>query len=57
MSKEIRVIQYGAGPIGAAIVRLLLKKHDLRVVGALDIVRPMWAETSAWSSAPNENWA
>lgn len=37
MPSKIRVIQYGVGPIGAAIVRLLLEKADVEIVGALDI--------------------
>ncbi|OGS03887.1 MAG: hypothetical protein A3G41_07100 [Elusimicrobia bacterium RIFCSPLOWO2_12_FULL_59_9] len=37
MTKEIRIIQYGVGPIGAGIVRLLLEKPDMRLVGAIDI--------------------
>lgn len=36
MSKEIRVIQYGVGSIGAEIVRLLLEKQDVYLVGAVD---------------------
>lgn|SRR5574337_127688 len=36
MPKEIRVIQYGVGAIGAEIVRLLLEKRDIRLVGAVD---------------------
>lgn len=37
MAKEIRVIQYGVGPIGAGIVRLLLERPGMRLVGAIDI--------------------
>jgi hypothetical protein len=37
MNREIRVIQYGVGPIGASIVRLMLDKPQLKIVGALDI--------------------
>lgn len=36
MPQEIRVIQYGVGSIGAEIVRLLLEKQDVRLVGAVD---------------------
>lgn len=36
MSSEVRVIQYGVGPIGAEIVRLLLEKPGMRLVGAID---------------------
>jgi len=34
--KKIRAIQYGVGPIGAAIVRLLREKSAVEVVGAID---------------------
>lgn len=36
MPREMRVIQYGVGSIGAKIVRLLLEKQDVRLVGAVD---------------------
>lgn len=36
MPQEIRVIQYGVGSIGSEIVRLLLEKQDVRLVGAVD---------------------
>ena len=34
---KIRVIQYGVGPIGAGMVRLMLTKPDVEIVGAIDI--------------------
>ena len=37
MSKPIRVLQYGVGPIGAAIVRLMMEKKGLEIVGAVDV--------------------
>ena len=36
MKKRIRVIQYGIGPIGAAIVNLMREKTALEIVGAID---------------------
>lgn len=36
MKKKIRAIQYGVGPIGAAIVRLMREKHSIEVIGAID---------------------
>ncbi|MGO8786021.1 MAG: dihydrodipicolinate reductase [Terriglobia bacterium] len=36
MSNKIRVIQYGVGPIGAGVVRLMLQKPNLEIVGAID---------------------
>jgi 4-hydroxy-tetrahydrodipicolinate reductase len=36
MDKKIRVIQYGVGPIGAGLVRLMLEKPNLEIVGAID---------------------
>ncbi len=35
--KKIRVIQYGVGPIGAGMVRLMLTKPELQIVGAIDV--------------------
>ncbi len=37
MTSHIRIIQYGIGPIGAAIVRLLAEKGQAEIVGAIDI--------------------
>jgi hypothetical protein len=37
MKQDIRAIQYGVGPIGARIVRLMLQKPTIAVVGAVDI--------------------
>ncbi len=37
MSKVIRVIQFGVGPIGAEVVKLMLKKPGLKITGAIDI--------------------
>ena len=36
MKKKIRVIQYGIGPIGASIIRLMRQKTSLEIVGAID---------------------
>ena len=36
MKKKIRVAQYGLGPIGASIVRLMRQKDSLEIVGAID---------------------
>ncbi len=36
MKKRIRVIQYGIGPIGASIVKLMRGKASLEIVGAID---------------------
>jgi 4-hydroxy-tetrahydrodipicolinate reductase len=37
--KKIRVIQYGVGPIGAGMVRLMAQKPELQIIGAIDIDR------------------
>ncbi len=37
MADEIRVIQYGLGPIGASIARLTNSRNELRLVGGVDI--------------------
>jgi len=34
--KKIRVVQYGVGPIGAAIVRLMREKQAVEIIGAID---------------------
>jgi 4-hydroxy-tetrahydrodipicolinate reductase len=36
VNKKIRVVQYGVGPIGAAIVRLLREKQSVEIIGAID---------------------
>ncbi|OLD61179.1 MAG: hypothetical protein AUI53_06760 [Acidobacteria bacterium 13_1_40CM_2_60_7] len=37
VKKKIRAIQYGVGPIGASIVKLLREKQAVEIVGAIDI--------------------
>src|ERR1700733_6118300 len=36
MKKKIRAIQYGVGPIGASLVRLMREKEAIEVIGAID---------------------
>jgi len=36
MKKKIRAVQYGVGPIGAAIVRLMREKESIEIIGAID---------------------
>ena len=36
MKKKIRVVQYGVGPIGASIARLMRQKQALVITGAID---------------------
>jgi 4-hydroxy-tetrahydrodipicolinate reductase len=36
VKKKIRVVQYGVGPIGAGIVRLMREKQALEIIGAID---------------------
>ncbi|HLH06252.1 MAG TPA: hypothetical protein VKW78_03355 [Terriglobales bacterium] len=36
MRKKIRAIQYGVGPIGASLVRLMRQKQAIEVIGAID---------------------
>ncbi|MGD1209860.1 MAG: dihydrodipicolinate reductase [Candidatus Acidiferrales bacterium] len=36
MRKKIRVVQFGIGPIGASIARLLRQKESLEIVGGID---------------------
>ena len=37
MTKKVRVIQYGLGPIGAATARLAHERAGLELVGGVDI--------------------
>lgn len=37
MSQETRIVQYGLGPIGCEIAKLVLEKKSLRLVGGIDI--------------------
>ncbi len=37
MKKKIRAVQYGVGPIGAAIVRLMREKQAIEIIAAIDI--------------------
>ncbi len=37
MSEQIRIVQYGLGPISCEIARLVLQKKTLRLVGGVDI--------------------
>lgn len=36
MKKKIRAVQYGVGPIGAAILRLMREKQTVEIIGAID---------------------
>ncbi|HVB57369.1 MAG TPA: hypothetical protein VNE63_13225 [Candidatus Acidoferrales bacterium] len=36
MKKKVRVVQFGVGPIGSSIVRLMREKAALEIVGAID---------------------
>jgi hypothetical protein len=36
LKKKIRAVQYGVGPIGAAIVRLMHEKKSIELIGAID---------------------
>ena len=36
MKKKTRVVQYGVGPIGASIVRLMREKASIEIIGAID---------------------
>jgi hypothetical protein len=37
VKKKIRAIQYGVGPIGASIARLMREKQAIEIVGAIDL--------------------
>src|SRR5258708_19773955 len=36
VKKKIRAVQYGVGPIGAAIARLMRGKKSIEIIGAID---------------------
>ena len=36
MKKKIRAIQYGIGPIGASILKLMREKEAIEIIGAID---------------------
>ena len=36
MKKKIRAIQFGVGPIGASIARLMREKQAIEIIGAID---------------------
>lgn len=38
MVRQIRVVQYGCGPIGCSIARLVSQKANIDIVGAIDLV-------------------
>jgi 2,4-diaminopentanoate dehydrogenase len=38
-NRKIRVIHYGLGPIGLATAKMILKKQDMEIVGAVDIAK------------------
>jgi len=40
VKKKIRAIQYGVGPIGASIARLMREKQAIEIIGAIDTIRP-----------------
>lgn len=36
VNRKIRVVQFGVGPIGASIARLMRQKQSLEIIGAID---------------------
>jgi len=37
VKKKIRAIQYGVGPIGASIAKLMREKQAIEIIGAIDL--------------------
>ena len=37
MTENVKVVQFGCGPVGCGIVRLVLQKPSLKIVGAIDL--------------------
>ncbi len=57
MKKKIRAIQYGAGPIGAAIARLMRTKHSIEIIGAIDSdPQKVGRDLGEIVEAPNAPW-
>ena len=56
VKKKIRVLQYGVGPIGASIARLVHEKASLEIVGAID-TDPAKAGRDLGEIAGSENGA
>ncbi len=36
--EKIKIVQFGCGPIGCGVVGLALKKANLEIVGAIDLI-------------------
>ena len=57
MKKKIRIIQYGIGPIGASIVRLMRQKNLLEIVGAIDTdAKKVGRDLGEVVGAPDAPW-
>lgn len=57
MKKKIRIIQYGIGPIGASIVRLMRQKSSLEIVGAIDTdAKKVGRDLGEVVGAPDAPW-
>jgi 2,4-diaminopentanoate dehydrogenase len=57
VKKKIRVIQYGIGPIGASIVRLMRQKSSLEIVGAIDTdAKKVGRDLGEVVGAPDAPW-
>jgi 2,4-diaminopentanoate dehydrogenase len=57
VKKKIRIIQYGIGPIGASIVRLMRQKSSLEIVGAIDTdAKKVGRDLGEVVGAPDAPW-
>jgi len=57
VKKKIRIIQYGIGPIGASIVRLMRQKSLLEIVGAIDTdAKKVGRDLGEVVGAPDAPW-
>ena len=58
VKKKIRAVQYGVGPIGAAIVRLMWEKESIEIIGRSIPIRPRQAKIWAmWWTDPMRHGA
>ena len=57
MKKKIRAIQYGVGPIGASIARLMREKQAIEIIGAIDMDPAKVGRDQRGANARVERWA
>jgi 2,4-diaminopentanoate dehydrogenase len=57
VKKKIRAIQYGVGPIGASIVKLMREKQAIEIIGAIDTdPQKVGRDLGEFLGAPDAPW-